>query len=105
MLNRAINQTCSNYLAPPCANTIARYQGELLSAQQDLARVAVPASLAQANNSLRAAISMDLTACRQALAAINARDLPGFLGAISTHIGAGSALTRAWSQALSAIGG
>jgi hypothetical protein len=104
-LNQAINQACSNYLAPQCASTIGRYQTELLAAAHDLSSVAVPTSLAQANSSLLGAISTDLSASRQALEAINARDLSGFLGAISMHIRAGSLLTQAGSQALSAIGG
>lgn len=103
--NRAINQACSNYLALACASEIRRYQTELLSAQQDLKNVAVPTSLGQANNSLREAISTDLTASRQAVAAINARNLPAFLGAVSTHASAGSLLIRAGSQALAALGG
>ncbi len=104
-LNQAINQACSNYLAPQCASTIEQYEGELLAAQRDLPSATVPAALTQANRSLLAAISADQTASRQALDAISARNLSGFLGAVSTHIQAGSLLTRAWSQALKAVGG
>ncbi len=103
--NRAINHACSNYLFPACAQEIQRYQTELLTAQQDLGTAAIPTSLLQANSSLRGAISTDLSATRQALAAINARNLPAFLGAISTHASAGSLLIRAASQALAALDG
>jgi hypothetical protein len=103
--NRAINQACSNYLSPSCAQEISRYQTVLLAAQQDLGKVAVPSSLVQANGSLSGAISTDLSASRQALAAINARDLSAFLAAVSTHASAGSLLIRAGSQALAALGG
>ncbi len=103
--NRAINQACANYLSPPCEQEISRYQTELLAAQQDLGKVAVPSSLLQANSSLSGAISTDLSASRQALAAIHARDLSAFLAAVSTHASAGSLLIRAGSQALAALGG
>ncbi len=103
-LNRAIGQACTQYLAPACASTIERYQGELAAAQHDLSTVAVPAALTQANGSLLDAIRTDLTASGQALAAIGAHSASEFIGAISTHENAGSLLTRAWSQAASAAG-
>jgi hypothetical protein len=104
-LNQAINHACSSYLAPQCASTISQYQTELLAAQHDLSSVPVPAAFGQANSSLMGAIGADLTASRQALTAINAHDASGFLGAVSTHIQAGSLLMRSWSQVVGAVGG
>lgn len=104
-LNQAMKEACSSYLAPQCANTIGQYESELLAAQRDLSNVPVPTAFGQANSSLMGAIGADLTASRQALDAINARNASGFLGAVSTHIQAGSLLMRAWSQVVGAVGG
>ncbi len=104
-LRQAIKQACASYLAPQCASTIGQYQSELLAAQRDLSSVAVPTAFGQANSSLMGAIGADLTASRQALDAISTHDAPGFLGAVSTHIQAGSLLMRSWSQVVGAVGG
>ena len=104
-LNQSIKAACSSYLAPQCASAIRQYESELLAAQRDLSSVSVPTALGQANTSLMGAIGTDLTAARQALDAINARDASGFLGAVSTHIQAGSLLMRSWSQVVGALGG
>lgn len=104
-LNQAIKHACASYLAPQCASTIGQYQNELLAAQRDLSSVPVPTAFGQANSSLMGAIGTDLTASRQALDAINAHNASGFLGAVSTHIQAGSLLMRSWSQVVGAVGG